>query len=325
MAEKLLHFVTSKMLDADGQPKDHVTSLNERRKTAGIVGPETYLLPVRGKMECSMVDSNTLRIMGGDAITCGGHWEVKGSYIDLTIENGTPGMKRIDLAVARLTASPQEGIMPVVIKGDEVAENPAVPGHVVGDLNDGDTVTEVPICSVLIDGINPQEPVNLIQQHLLVPLAACPYAVGDIYITARSDNPSAIWSGTSWERISDRFLLAAGANHALGSTGGEEAHALTIAELAAHAHTVTGTAASGGAHTHPVVLKFGYNGSGSSHLSALATQASAQTVTDHQDVRASSAGAHVHTVSGTAASAGSGTAHNNMPPYLAVNIWKRTA
>ncbi len=170
MAEELLHFVTSKILDADGQPKDHVTSLNERRKTAGIVGPETYLLPVRGKMECSMVDSNTLRIMGGDAITCGGHWEVKGSYIDLTIENGTPGMKRIDLAVARLTASPQEGIVPVVIKGDEVAENPAVPGHIDGDLNSGDTVTEVPICSVLIDGINPQKPVNLIQQHLLMPL-----------------------------------------------------------------------------------------------------------------------------------------------------------
>lgn len=166
-----LHFVTSKIVDSStGQPLDHVTSLNERRKTAGIVGPGTYLLPVRDMMECSMVDSNTLRIMGGDAITCGGHWEVKGDYCDLTIDNGTPGMKRIDVAVARLASAPGEDIVPVVIKGEESATNPVTPGHVVGDLNDGDTVTEVPICSVLIDGINPQEPVNLIQQHLLMPL-----------------------------------------------------------------------------------------------------------------------------------------------------------
>lgn len=166
-----LHLVTSKVVNAStGLPEDHVTSLNERRKTAGIVGPETYLLPVRDMMECSMVDSNTLRVMGGDAITCGGQWEVKGDYADATIDNGTPGMKRIDLAVARITIAPSEDIELLVLKGEESATNPVTPGHVVGDLNDGDTVTEVPICSVLIDGINPQEPINLIQQHLLMPL-----------------------------------------------------------------------------------------------------------------------------------------------------------
>ena len=321
-----MHFVTSV------QAEDHVSDLNVARFNTGVLGAGVHVLPVRGQFTATMVDSNTLRVLGGDAVVCGRHVAIDGDYEEISIENGTPGMKRIDLVVMHVELEASAICELRVLKGSETTGTPVTPTHIEGDLNDGDTVTEVPVCSVLIDGINPQEPVNLIQQHLLMPisdirdsLSQCPYEVGDLYITTRQESPSAKWPRTSWERVSGRFLLAASEKYALGSTGGEEAHALTVAELAAHAHTVTGTAASGGAHTHPVVLKFGYNGSGSSHLSALATQASAQTVTDHQDVRASSAGAHVHTVSGTAASAGSGTAHNNMPPYLAVNVWQRTA
>ena len=41
--------------------------------------------------------------------------------------------------------------------------------------------------------------------------------------------------------------------NALGKTGGEKAHTLTTAEMASHSHSVSGTAASGGAHTHAPV------------------------------------------------------------------------
>jgi len=69
-----LHLVTAKMLDSDGKAKNHVSSANAAHQSAGMVGGSTYLLPVRNRMECMMVDSNTLRITSGDAMTCGRHW-----------------------------------------------------------------------------------------------------------------------------------------------------------------------------------------------------------------------------------------------------------
>lgn len=150
------HFITS------AQPEDHITSANDAHLYAGLFGNGNYLLNVRELMAVTMIDSNTLRILGGDALTCGRHWEITGDYEEVSIDNGVPGFNRIDLVVAHIETAPQESISLRVIKGQETENTPTVPGHVTGDLNDGDTVTEVPICSVRINGINPSEPVKLL-------------------------------------------------------------------------------------------------------------------------------------------------------------------
>lgn len=150
------HFITS------AQPEDHITSANDAHLYAGLFGNGNYLLNVREFMAVTMIDSNTLRILGGDALTCGRHWEITGDYEEVSIDNGVPGFNRIDLVVAHIETAPQESISLRVIKGQETENTPTVPGHVTGDLNDGDTVTEVPICSVRINGINPSEPVKLL-------------------------------------------------------------------------------------------------------------------------------------------------------------------
>ena len=73
------------------------------------------------------------------------------------------------------------------------------------------------------------------------------------------------------------------------STDGAHSHNVNIGSAGAHTHNIT--AASAGAHTHKVA--------------------------------ADSAGAHAHNLNVSAT--GGGGEHNNMPPYLVVNVWQRTA
>lgn len=123
------------------------------------------------------------------------------------------------------------------------------------------------------------------------------YHVGYLWISTASTNPKNILGFGTWERIQDRFLLAAGSSYAAGSTGGAATHTLTVDQIPAHAHSTLysksgATDASWG---------FTYSGGGGqlSNTSNLASSGVANT--------------------------GGGAAHNNMPPYLAVYVWKRTA
>ena len=74
------------------------------------------------------------------------------------------------------------------------------------------------------------------------------YPVGSIYMSAVNVSPAAFLGGT-WQAIEQgRMLMAAGSSWQAGTTGGAAYHALTIAELPAHDHSATETAAGG--HTH---------------------------------------------------------------------------
>ena len=127
------------------------------------------------------------------------------------------------------------------------------------------------------------------------------YPVGSIYQTTSSTfNPQTAWGGT-WERIKDRFLLAAGTAYAGGSTGGEETHKLTTQELPSHQHVMIvnneGSSSSWAPTFDGYVIK---------------TDCVTQSKKNYQAKLAQNG-------------AGLDQAHNNMPPYLAVYIWKRTA
>lgn len=152
------------------------------------------------------------------------------------------------------------------------------------------------------------------------------YPVGSIYISVNSTNPGTLFGGT-WEQIQGKFLLGMSSSYPAGSQGGEAEHTLTVSEIPSHRHTIpslSGSAASNGAHTHNVSGGAGSGGSSAGLESYGSGYSSFRTIYD----AAISAGNHTHSVTTTASNTdytGSGSAHNNMPPYLAVAMWKRTA
>ena len=128
-------------------------------------------------------------------------------------------------------------------------------------------------------------------------LAAWP--IGSIYMTVSNTSPESLFGGT-WERISERFLIGASSSYPAGSTGGESAHTLTQSELPNYSLSV--------ANGSNVIR----SKTGSSADAYVQTQSSGWGIPNWES----------KTV--TVASGGSGKAHNNMPPYLSVWIWKRT-
>ena len=153
------------------------------------------------------------------------------------------------------------------------------------------------------------------------------YPVGSIYMSVNSTSPATLFGGT-WERIQDRFLLAAGTEFPAGKRDGEATHQLTAEELPDHRHTFTTDSA--GDHTHSLNRVLGNSGgawtgdtagnlSGSGRkFGYINSDNTIKTVTN-----TGSGGAHTH--SGTTNGAGGTQPHNNMPPYLTVYIWKRVA
>lgn len=115
------------------------------------------------------------------------------------------------------------------------------------------------------------------------------YPVGSVYISVNSTNPASLFGGT-WEQIKDRFLLACGSTYNAGATGGEATHTLTIAEMPSHNHT------------------WGWRKSAASGNNAWDASGSDKTGTSSDII----------------GNTGGGKPHNNMPPYLAVYMWKRT-
>jgi len=121
------------------------------------------------------------------------------------------------------------------------------------------------------------------------------YPVGAIYISTYNTNPGNLFTG-SWEKIEGKFLLASGTNYQLGKTGGEEKHTLTINEMPYHGHELN-VYNSNWTNTVPSDIDTAQYGKWTS-----------------KGIRAT--GYPVKAVGGN-------QAHNNMPPYLVVNIWKR--
>ena len=141
------------------------------------------------------------------------------------------------------------------------------------------------------------------------------YPVGSIYLSVSGTDPQTMFGGT-WARLEDVFLLAAGAKHPAGSTGGEEAHTITEGEMPSH-----GNHLMQGRMYQELAENASNDSSYRSNTLYLTKKAFASTGNINRGWKDWNGGEMYP--AGTLK--GGGNPHNNMPPYLAVYTWKRTA
>ena len=117
------------------------------------------------------------------------------------------------------------------------------------------------------------------------------YPVGSIYITANATNPSVLFGGT-WEQLKGKFLVGVDSSdtdfETSGKTGGEKTHTLTVDEMPSH--------------NHPGIFK--YTNQSNGWYARLYLGTDGKTIDNEGKT-------------------GGDKPHNNLPPYMAVYMWKR--
>lgn len=130
------------------------------------------------------------------------------------------------------------------------------------------------------------------------------YPVGSIYMSVNSTSPATLFGGT-WSQIKDKFLLACGDTYSNGATGGEATVTLTTQQMPSHSHDIEYSTNGGSSYT---IGKMGRSGTTINQQYFGGTDTVAPSQIYQARIKAN----------------GGGQAHNNMPPYLCVYIWRRT-
>ena len=169
------------------------------------------------------------------------------------------------------------------------------------------------------------------------------YPIGSIYMSVNSTDPGTLFGG-SWEEINNTFLVAQGSSFTAGNTGGSSAHShttntgtsggpsnntsgstiLTVAQMPAHRHTMQrqqwwNVDKVANSATNSIFNWRSGAGSGGN---------TSQTFTENTTYAINNTGGdqgHTHTLSShTHSQVSVGTSSvSNLPPYLAVYMWKR--
>lgn len=122
----------------------------------------------------------------------------------------------------------------------------------------------------------------------------CIMPVGFVLTLYSHANPNTMYPGTTWVRITNSFLWACDANGDIGVTGGEKTVTLTVNQIPSHNHGVPVASTATGTSAASNMIR--YNNNDTSYVGSIASN-----------------------------NTGGGQAHNNMPPYIHVSMWRRTA
>ena len=131
------------------------------------------------------------------------------------------------------------------------------------------------------------------------------YPVGSIYMNYSNSSSPASKLGGTWTRIYNKFLIGAGSSYTIGSEGGEVTHLLTVNEMPSH--------------THPIKRNDTWETAG---FTIIDLKSGSKWGVGPNKTYTGDAGVGPY---GNIGNTGGDTPHNNMPPYRAVWMWRRTA
>ena len=219
------------------------------------------------------------------------------------INNGVASAVSVDLSTLAPKASPG-------LTGTPTAPTAAV------DTNN----TQIATCGFVRNAIAKYAPMLETMKKI--------YPVGSIYMSTVSTNPATLFGFGTWEAMpAGRVLLAQGKSdwgttYEAGSSGGEATHQLTVGELPSHGHSASTNTANLTGNANSIGINYD-EVSVSGIISKNRGNDYGGTNNDHNKTGFLINASHSHTV--TINNTGSNQAHNNLQPYIAVYIWKRTA
>jgi microcystin-dependent protein len=156
------------------------------------------------------------------------------------------------------------------------------------------------------------------------------WPVGSVFISVVATNPATLLGLGTWAALAaGRMLVGFSAGDAdfdtVEETGGAKTHTLTTAEMPVHTHVqdAHNHAVTDSGHTH-LTQRYPTATGGSSGFT-IDTSMSGTLADNTLPTKSATTGLTVNNATAVNQNAGSGSAHNNMPPYLVVYMWKRTA
>lgn len=149
-----LHLVTGYA----GEP--HIKSADDASLMQAVYGYNDVVLDRNNTFSYDVISNNIIRVHDGEALMQGRYIKMdKGDYVDLNIDNGHTGYKRIDVIAIEYSRDEETNIEEanlVVVKGPETQEEEATaPELIDGDTVDGSASTnQMALYHVKIDGLS---------------------------------------------------------------------------------------------------------------------------------------------------------------------------
>lgn len=133
----------------------HITPADDAGLHKSIFGDGDFVLHSGSQFAATIQSATEVRIADGELIMQGRHARNDSSYQAVAITNGTQGMYRNDLIVARYTkdgSTSVESISLVVITGTATSGTASDPAYNTGDIENGET-RDFPLYRVKLNGI----------------------------------------------------------------------------------------------------------------------------------------------------------------------------